>query len=245
MRRYCIERRRGTSHDCLPLQNEVQAPQQWTVFRDNHVQAGAQQLGQCRGDRQHVDRWRWWEHVALCAGFANKNVTNTNFHSIHRCYNKSAPFPPILNKTHFSRCWRWWVCPFRRLKSLSFPISIPVDEIDISVKFTKREIQIFSGGSSEYQFGHQFEIHRIDRLQIGGDVEFVEEVALRYKQWKHLAGIFFAPIFRSSQSSLMSLIASRAAEGFISHLSCGKSKLWHFPFSHAQVYNVGNKRAAP
>lgn len=56
MCRYCIERRRRARHDCLSLQNQVQAPQQWTVFRDNHVQAGAQQLGQRRGDRQHVDR---------------------------------------------------------------------------------------------------------------------------------------------------------------------------------------------
>lgn len=38
-----------------------------------------------------------------------------------------------------------------------------------------------SGGSSEYQFGHQYEVHRIDRLQIGGDVEFIKEVALRYQ----------------------------------------------------------------
>lgn len=57
---------------------------------------------------------------------------------------------------------------------------IPVDDIDIAIKFTKREIHFMSGGSSEYQFGHQFEINRIDRLQVGGDLDFIEEVALRY-----------------------------------------------------------------
>lgn len=56
-----------------------------------------------------------------------------------------------------------------------------MEEIDIAIKFTKREIQFLSGGSSEYQYAHQYEVHRIDRLQIGGDVEFIEEVALRYK----------------------------------------------------------------
>lgn len=59
--------------------------------------------------------------------------------------------------------------------------SISVEDIDIALKFTKREIHFMSGGSSEYQFAHQYEIHRIDRLQIGGDVEFIEEVALRYQ----------------------------------------------------------------
>ena len=65
--------------------------------------------------------------------------------------------------------------------NLLFKLFFSAEDIDISIKFTKRDIQFFSGGSSEYQFGHQFEIHRIDRLQIGGDVEFIEEVALRYK----------------------------------------------------------------
>lgn len=60
-------------------------------------------------------------------------------------------------------------------------IFFSVEDIDIAIKFTKREIHIMSGGSSEYQFGHQYEINRIDRLQIDGDVEYIEEVALRYK----------------------------------------------------------------
>jgi hypothetical protein len=59
--------------------------------------------------------------------------------------------------------------------------SFSVEDIDIAVMFTKREIHFMSRGSSEYQFGHQYEINRIDRLQIGGDVEFVKEIALRYK----------------------------------------------------------------
>lgn len=70
-----------------------------------------------------------------------------------------------------------------RLMNMTFWRSVSVEEIDIAIKFTKREIQFMSGGSSEYQYAHQFEIHRIDRLQIGGDVEYIEEVALRYKNW--------------------------------------------------------------
>lgn len=58
---------------------------------------------------------------------------------------------------------------------------ISVEEIDIAIKFTKREIHFMSGGSSEYQFAHQYEINRIDRLQVGGDVDYIEEVALRYE----------------------------------------------------------------
>lgn len=59
---------------------------------------------------------------------------------------------------------------------------VTAEEIDISLRFAKREIQFLSGGSLEYQFEHQYEIHRIDRLQIGGDLEYVEEVALRYRK---------------------------------------------------------------
>lgn len=70
-----------------------------------------------------------------------------------------------------------------RLMNMTFWRSVSAEEIDIAIKFTKREIQFLSGGSSEYQYAHQFEIHRIDRLQIGGDVEYIEEVALRYKNW--------------------------------------------------------------
>ncbi|CAG9804778.1 unnamed protein product [Chironomus riparius] len=57
-----------------------------------------------------------------------------------------------------------------------------VEEIDITLRFSKREIQFFSGSSLEYQFEHQYEINRIDRLQIGGDLDYIEEVALRYKK---------------------------------------------------------------
>jgi hypothetical protein len=57
-----------------------------------------------------------------------------------------------------------------------------VEEIEIALRFAKREIQFLSGGSLEYQYEHQYEIQRIDRLQIGGDVEFIEEVALRYRK---------------------------------------------------------------
>ncbi|KAG5681779.1 hypothetical protein PVAND_011187 [Polypedilum vanderplanki] len=56
------------------------------------------------------------------------------------------------------------------------------EEIEISLKFAKREIQFISGESVEYQFEHQYEIQRIDRLQIGGDLDYIEEVALRYRK---------------------------------------------------------------
>ena len=60
--------------------------------------------------------------------------------------------------------------------------SFTVEEIDIILRFSKRNIQFFSGTSLEYQFEHQYEINRIDRLQIGGDLDYIEEVALRYKK---------------------------------------------------------------
>lgn len=66
------------------------------------------------------------------------------------------------------------------LKSITFLNIISAEDIDIAIKFTKREIQFLSGGSVEYQFGHQYEIHRISRLQVGGDFHSIEEVALRY-----------------------------------------------------------------
>jgi hypothetical protein len=56
-----------------------------------------------------------------------------------------------------------------------------VEEIDIAIRFAKREFQFLSSGSNEYQFEHQYEINRIDKLQIGGDVAHVKEVALSYK----------------------------------------------------------------
>lgn len=57
---------------------------------------------------------------------------------------------------------------------------LPVEEIDIGIKFTKNEIHFMSGDSIEYQFKHKYDLSYIDKLQISGDVEHVEEVALRY-----------------------------------------------------------------
>lgn len=57
-----------------------------------------------------------------------------------------------------------------------------MEEIDIAIRFAKREFQFLSSGSMEYQYSHRYEMNRIDRLQIGGDVDHIEEVALRYKK---------------------------------------------------------------
>jgi hypothetical protein len=58
--------------------------------------------------------------------------------------------------------------------------SLPVEDINIALVFTTKEIQLLSEGSAEYTFKHAFEMNRINCLQIGGDFEFIEQVALRY-----------------------------------------------------------------
>lgn len=59
-----------------------------------------------------------------------------------------------------------------------------VEEIDIAIRFTKREIHVLSDGSScHYMFKHQYEIQRIDRLVLAGDIDHVNEVSLRYRNY--------------------------------------------------------------
>lgn len=81
--------------------------------------------------------------------------------------------------------WSWILKIEKILSTQKIPkknFSFTVEEIDIILRFSKRNIQFFSGTSLEYQFEHQYEINRIDRLQIGGDLDYIEEVALRYKK---------------------------------------------------------------
>lgn len=67
--------------------------------------------------------------------------------------------------------------------SIQFQIYfISVEELDIGIKFTKNEIHFISGDSIEYQFKHKYDIEYIDKLLIGGDVDHIQEVALRYSK---------------------------------------------------------------
>lgn len=57
---------------------------------------------------------------------------------------------------------------------------LTVEEVDIGIKFTNSEIHFLSGDSIEYKFRHKYEVHRIDRLLIGGDLDHIEEISLKY-----------------------------------------------------------------